>query len=46
VSDERAAEAELLRSVMAVDGVVVTAFGRRQFNLEEVFLQLVKGHGE
>jgi len=46
VSDERAAEVELLRSVMALDGVVVTAFGRRKFNLEEVFLQLVKGHGE
>jgi ABC-2 type transport system ATP-binding protein len=46
VSDERAAEAELLRSVMALDEVVVTAFGRRQYNLEEVFLQLVKGHGE
>jgi ABC-2 type transport system ATP-binding protein len=46
VSDERAAEAELLRSVMVLDGVVVKAFGRRQYNLEEVFLQLVKGHGE
>ena len=46
VSDEMAAEAELLRSVMALDGVVVTAFGRRQFNLEDVFLRLVKGHGE
>jgi ABC-2 type transport system ATP-binding protein len=46
VSDERAAEAGLLRSVLAVDDVVVTAFGRRQFNLEDVFLQLVKGHGE
>jgi hypothetical protein len=31
---------------MALDEVVVTAFGRRQYNLEEVFLQLVKGHGE
>ena len=46
VTDERAAEAELLRSVVATDGVVVTAFGRKHFNLEDVFLQLVKGHGE
>jgi ABC-2 type transport system ATP-binding protein len=45
VSDERAAESELLRSVLATDDVVVTSFGRRHLNLEDVFLQLVKGHG-
>ena len=43
VSDEEAAESQLLRSIVAVDGIVVTAFGRKQFNLEEVFLQIVKG---
>ena len=46
VTDEQAAESELLRSVIALDGIVVTAFGRRHFNLEEVFLQLVKEHRE
>ena len=45
VTDERAAESELLRSVLATDDVVVTSFGRRHLNLEDVFLQLVKGHG-
>jgi ABC-2 type transport system ATP-binding protein len=42
VTDEQAAESTLLRSVVGTDGLVVTAFGRRQFNLEDVFLQLVK----
>lgn len=46
VNDEAAAETDLLRTVMAVDGIVVTAFGRMHFNLEDVFLQLVKGHRE
>jgi ABC-2 type transport system ATP-binding protein len=46
VTDELAAESELLRSVIATDDIVVTAFGRRHFNLEDVFLQLVKEHGE
>jgi hypothetical protein len=42
VTDEKAAESGLLRSVIASDDVVVTAFGRKHFNLEDVFLQLVK----
>jgi ABC-type uncharacterized transport system ATPase subunit len=42
VTDEQAAESEILRSVLAADDVVVTAFGRKHFNLEDVFLQLVK----
>jgi ABC-type multidrug transport system ATPase subunit len=46
VTDERAADSGLLRSVIATDDIVVTAFGRRHFNLEDVFLQLVKGQGE
>jgi ABC-2 type transport system ATP-binding protein len=45
VTDEHAAESQLLRSVIADDGIVVTAFGRKHFNLEDVFLQLVRGHG-
>jgi ABC-2 type transport system ATP-binding protein len=46
VTDPAVAEAALLRSVVSQDDVIVTRFGRKQFNLEEVFLQLVKGHGE
>jgi ABC-2 type transport system ATP-binding protein len=46
VTDERAAESGLLRSVIATDDVVVAAFGRKHFNLEDVFLQLVKDPGE
>jgi hypothetical protein len=46
VTDEQAAESGLLRSVVATDDVVVTGFGRKHFNLEDVFLQLVKGQGE
>jgi len=42
VTDEGAAETDLLRSVIATDDIVVTAFGRKHFNLEDVFLQLVK----
>jgi ABC-2 type transport system ATP-binding protein len=46
VSDEEAAETRLLPSLVATDGIVVTAFGRKHFNLEEVFLQLVEGREE
>jgi ABC-2 type transport system ATP-binding protein len=46
VTDEQAAESGLLRSVIATDDVVVTAFGRKHFNLEDVFLQLVKDSRE
>jgi ABC-2 type transport system ATP-binding protein len=46
VTDEKAAESELLRSVVGTDHIVVTSFGRRRFNLEDVFLQLVKAHRE
>jgi ABC-2 type transport system ATP-binding protein len=41
VSDERAAENELLHAVMA-DGTTVVGFGRKQTNLEDVFLGLVE----
>ncbi len=42
-ADVELAEARLLRTVLAIDGTVVTAFGRRQFRLEDAFLELVKG---
>jgi ABC-2 type transport system ATP-binding protein len=43
VSDEGSAEAHLLRAVLADPGVAVIAFGRRTYNLEDVFLSLVEG---
>lgn len=43
VTDERQAEAELLRLVLADSDTVVTQFGRRKYNLEEVFLEIVEG---
>jgi ABC-2 type transport system ATP-binding protein len=45
VSDETAAEKELLRLVLADESVTVTAFGRKQYQLEEIFVDLVEGNG-
>ena len=47
VSDEAAAEAHLLRYILADEAVVVTDFNRKKYDLEEVFMQLVQGdnHG-
>ncbi len=47
VSDEAAAEDQLLRLVLADPGVKVSEFGRQKFDLEEVFLKIVEGseHG-
>lgn len=47
VTDERAAEDRLLRLILADEACTVTEFGRRRFNLEEVFMGLVGGeqHG-
>ena len=41
VSDEAAAEDQLLRLVLADRQTAVTAFGRKKYNLEEIFLQIV-----
>lgn len=43
VTDEEVAEAKLLRLLLADEGTTVTAFGRKKFELEEVFMTLVKG---
>lgn len=43
VSDEEAAEAQLLRLLLADEGLAVTEFGRRQHQLEDVFVQIVEG---
>jgi ABC-2 type transport system ATP-binding protein len=47
VTDEAAAEEQLLRLVLADDQVNVLEFGRKKYELEEVFLDLVEGnHGQ
>jgi ABC-2 type transport system ATP-binding protein len=43
VSDEGAAEDLLLRLAVAEGGAVVTEFGRRRFELEDVFVDMVEG---
>ena len=43
VTDARAAEASLLRLALEEPATIVTSFGRKQHNLEEVFMNLVEG---
>jgi len=43
VSDEEAAKDQLLKLVINDGGATVTEFGRKKYDLEEVFLGLVKG---
>ncbi len=43
VSDETAAEKDLLRYAMADPTVTVTEFNRKKYELEEVFMDIVKG---
>ena len=43
VTDQHQAEAELLRLVLADGATVVTQYGRRKYNLEEIFLEMVEG---
>jgi ABC-2 type transport system ATP-binding protein len=45
VSDEGAAKKELLRYVLADSSVTVTEFTRKKYELEEVFMDIVKGEG-
>ncbi len=45
VSDERVAEKGLLRYVMAEPTVTVTEFNRKRYELEDVFMDIVKGAG-
>ena len=42
VTDEKVAEAELLRLLMSVDGVKVTEFGKNKVDLEDVFMRIVE----
>jgi ABC-2 type transport system ATP-binding protein len=43
ICDENAAEEQLLRLALADEETIVTEFGRKRFNLEEVFMQMVDG---
>lgn len=42
VDNEEAAEEQLLRSVLSDSGITVTEFGRKKFELEEIFLRIVE----
>jgi len=44
VTDENKAEKSLLKLVVGNDDVVVTDFGRRKYDLEEVFMNVVEGN--
>lgn len=43
VSDEAVAEDQLLRMILADDHLVVTEFGRKKYELEEIFMKLIEG---
>ncbi len=43
VADEHLAEQQLLRLALSDENLVVTEFGRKQHDLEEVFLNIVEG---
>jgi ABC-2 type transport system ATP-binding protein len=43
VTDAEAAERDLLRVLLRDENLRVTAFGRRQYELEDVFMQLING---
>lgn len=45
VSDEQQARQRLLRMVLEHEGLTVTRFGRKQYELEEVFMNIVEGGG-
>jgi len=43
VTDDQAAEAQLLGHVLAGEALTVVEFGRKKFELEEVFMSIVEG---
>jgi len=43
VSDEAAAEKDLLRYLLADPAVTVAEFNRKKYELEEVFMEIVRG---
>jgi hypothetical protein len=43
VTDEKVAKSELLRLILTDEDIKVVEFGRKQYELEEVFLNIVEG---
>ena len=43
VTDEKAAQAQLLRLLMADEKLIITNYGRKKYELEEIFLNIVEG---
>ena len=43
VTDENVAESRLLRLILEDEQLSVAAFGRKKYELEEVFMSLVEG---
>ncbi|KPK90420.1 MAG: multidrug ABC transporter ATP-binding protein, partial [Anaerolineae bacterium SM23_ 63] len=43
VTDEEVAKSDLLRLILADEDIKVIEFGRKQYELEEVFLRIVEG---
>jgi ABC-2 type transport system ATP-binding protein len=43
VSDEKAAEDRLLRLLLADETTIITDFGRKKYELEEIFIDIVSG---
>ena len=46
MTDVQAAEAQLLRLVLSDEHVTVAEFGRKTYELEEVFLNIVEGNND
>ena len=46
VSDENAAENTLLRHILTDQTLMVTEFSRKKYELEEVFMEIVKGDND
>ena len=43
VTDDQAAEAQLLSHVLADEALTVVEFSRKKFELEEIFMSIVEG---
>jgi ABC-2 type transport system ATP-binding protein len=48
VTDEEAAESQMLRLILSDESACITEFGRQKYDLEDVFLKIVEGgeHGK
>ena len=46
VTDEEAARTQLLRQVLSLESIIVVEFGRKRYELEEVFLEVVEANSD